>query len=380
MVKRPQIILSPAAATAVSAVALLLTTLAVGSVSAQQDNTPVVDGLHPDSLAALIAAAEEGDAAAQVNLGGLYRYGLGVAEDDAEAVRWYRAAAEVGDAAAQFNLGDLYRHGEGVPEDDSEAARWYLAAAEQGNDLAKDRLLTLYAFREAVPENKTEADRLYQVVIELSNAVEGGFRLFLIGQMYDNGEGVPENDAEAVRWYRAAAERGHERAQFNPLYDFGEGVPENDAERRRRRLSAANRANVRQRGGGSGERRRSRPLVPLRRRTGRSGRSVQPRGHVRERRGGSRERCACLRMDQSGRCAGPRASPRSQGSTVTSDDPRASGTGSRIEQHRAFADDKPAADAVIFPPRRGGTPDGVDAPVDWQAHVEVEPKGAANER
>ncbi|MYG18133.1 MAG: sel1 repeat family protein, partial [Gemmatimonadales bacterium] len=157
MVRRPKIILSPGAAATVSAVALLLTTLAVGSARAQQENTPVVDGLHPDSLAALIATAEEGDAAAQVSLGDRYRYGLGVAEDDAEAVRWYREAAEQGDDAAQFNLGEMYYIGEGVPQDYAEAVRWYRAAAEQGHEVAQSNLGIMYDDGYGVPENDAEA-------------------------------------------------------------------------------------------------------------------------------------------------------------------------------------------------------------------------------
>ena len=45
------------------------------------------------------------------------RRGVGVAEDNIEAARWYRAAAEGGHARAQTNLGYLYAHGLGVPQD-----------------------------------------------------------------------------------------------------------------------------------------------------------------------------------------------------------------------------------------------------------------------
>ena len=43
-----------------------------------------------------------------------------------------KAAAEQGDATAQFNLGLMYDTGEGVPKNDAEAARWFRMAAEQG--------------------------------------------------------------------------------------------------------------------------------------------------------------------------------------------------------------------------------------------------------
>ena len=47
----------------------------------------------------------------------MYDRGAGVAEDDREAVKWYRRAAEQGDASAQLNLGFMYSNGEGVAQD-----------------------------------------------------------------------------------------------------------------------------------------------------------------------------------------------------------------------------------------------------------------------
>ena len=173
---RLKIILSPATATVISAVAVFLATPAVGPAYGQQANTPLVDEISPDSLAAVIYVAEQGDVFAQYNLGVMYDTGEGVPEDAAEAVRWFRAAAEQGHARAQYNLGVKYATGEGVPEDDAEAVRWYRAAAEQGIAFAQ----------------------------------------YNLGDMYATGRGVLENAAEAVRWYRAAAERGHARAQVQP--------------------------------------------------------------------------------------------------------------------------------------------------------------------
>ena len=49
-------------------------------------------------------SADQGNATAQYSLGISYSIGLGVPQDDAEAVRWYRLSAEQGDADAQYNL------------------------------------------------------------------------------------------------------------------------------------------------------------------------------------------------------------------------------------------------------------------------------------
>ena len=134
--------------------------------------------------------AKQGDASAQINLGVMYATGLGVPQDDAEAVRWFRLAAEQGHATGQYNLGFRYNAGQGVPQDDAESARWFRLAAEQGDASAQSAL---------------------------------GFK-------YDIGEGVPQDYAEAVRWYRLAAEQGDASAQrglgFN--YATGQGAPQDD--------------------------------------------------------------------------------------------------------------------------------------------------------
>lgn len=84
--------------------------------------------------------AERGDPAAQTNVGFMYDMGKGVAENNVEAVRWYRRAAEQGDNVAQYNLGTMYESGEGVEENLNEAESWYRKSAKQGHEDAKKRL------------------------------------------------------------------------------------------------------------------------------------------------------------------------------------------------------------------------------------------------
>ena len=85
-------------------------------------------------------AAEQGDAAAQYNLGLRYLDGRGVAKDGMEAARWLRKAAEQGNSNGQSELGYMYESGKGVANDEVEAARWYQKAAAQGNTNAMRRL------------------------------------------------------------------------------------------------------------------------------------------------------------------------------------------------------------------------------------------------
>ncbi|WP_223934170.1 tetratricopeptide repeat protein, partial [Aeromonas caviae] len=66
-------------------------------------------------------AAEQGFAAAQFHLGVMYTKGQGVAQDNSQAMAWYRKAAEQGQVFAQFNLGMMYFNGQGVAKDYSQA-------------------------------------------------------------------------------------------------------------------------------------------------------------------------------------------------------------------------------------------------------------------
>ena len=67
----------------------------------------------------------------------MYAEGNGVAEDDAESVRWYRLAAEQEHASAQYNLGFMYANGDGVPKDLLFAYMWFNLSAAQGNETAQ---------------------------------------------------------------------------------------------------------------------------------------------------------------------------------------------------------------------------------------------------
>ena len=172
--------------------------------------------------------AEQGDAAAQFNLGIMYANGKGVPEDAVQAVYWYRKAAEQGDAAAQFNLGFMYANGKGVPEDAVQAVYWYRKATGQGNAAAQNNLGVMYTNGEGVPEDAVQAVYWYRKAAEQGEAAAQ----FNLGFMYANGEGVPENYVQAVHWYRKAAEQGNATAQtaLGTMYADGRGIPKDDVQ------------------------------------------------------------------------------------------------------------------------------------------------------
>jgi len=101
--------------------------------------------------------AEKGDAAAELQLAGLYRAGRGVVRDEQAAIRWYRAAADKGLAEAQFELGKIYDTGAGGPRDPFEAVRWYRFAAQQGFGRAQYNLGSMHGNGEGVPVDYVKA-------------------------------------------------------------------------------------------------------------------------------------------------------------------------------------------------------------------------------
>jgi len=57
-----------------------------------------------------------------------------------QAAKWFLAAAEQGYAAAQYNLGLMKRQGRGVSQSDADANAWFRKAADQGHKHAVHKL------------------------------------------------------------------------------------------------------------------------------------------------------------------------------------------------------------------------------------------------
>lgn len=155
------------------------------------------------------AAAEQGHAVAQYNLGTCYQEGKGVTQNYAEAVKWIRKAAENGHSSAQHNMGDSYYYGHGVSKDVAEAIKWYKKSAEQGHMSAQKALGDIYYYAKGVPQNDAEAVKWYRMAAERGDANAQN----RLGDFYYFGDVVAQDYAEAEKWYRYSAEQGNEDAK-----------------------------------------------------------------------------------------------------------------------------------------------------------------------
>lgn len=201
-------------------------------------------------------AAQAGDGAAQFSLGLMFANGVGVAQDFAKALFWYRKAAERGIPAAEYILAGKYASGQGVEQDLKQALTWYLRAANRGYARAIFRLGQLLnvpheefaedCFRIAADKGLPDAQvavghKMIEAATEAGAALpEEALELFVkaaengsagaqyrVGTYFEHGKiGDAPDLQQALLWYRKAARQDFPTAQtrLGLMYAQGEGV------------------------------------------------------------------------------------------------------------------------------------------------------------
>jgi len=104
----------------------------------------------------VLELAKQGDLRAQSYVGYLYDNGKGVAEDDEQALYWYKTAAERGEPSAQGNLCSDYID-KGTAADLDQAVLWCRRSAEQDHEFGQYLLGTLYLYGDGVKQDVVEA-------------------------------------------------------------------------------------------------------------------------------------------------------------------------------------------------------------------------------
>ena len=98
----------------------------------------------------------------------MYSTGIGIPENDAEAVKWFRLAAEQGYSQAQSNLGVMYAYGDGVPMNYLTAYVWMSVSAAQGNQNARGNI--------EVVKNELTSEQVAQGQVLASICFESNFK------------------------------------------------------------------------------------------------------------------------------------------------------------------------------------------------------------
>lgn len=163
------------------------------------------------SIDDLIAAAEEGNADAQNQLGDAYYDGIGVEQDYIQAFEWYLRAAEQGHGKAQYNVAYAYANGTGTQKNTDEAIKWYGKSADQGVALAQYVLAKMFIGGQYLEQDLTKGLDL------LHKASNQGLDLaqYDLGTIYLEGKIVESDTDKGIEYLKFAADQGYKDAQFN---------------------------------------------------------------------------------------------------------------------------------------------------------------------
>jgi TPR repeat protein len=202
-------------------------------------------------------AAEQGDAEAQITLGGMYQHGYVVPQNYATALQWYQKAADQGNSGVLYTLAYMYRAGQGVAKDDAKARQLEKRAldlstttkqatltgtvgyynngvglefglhTEQGQPI---RLGFVWELTDPVKECLENAEKAKQTV-----TVQGLLRTYKdgSGSFMDakTVECTSTADHQKLVKLQKAAAQGDAEAQFNLafMYSEGQGVEKDEA-------------------------------------------------------------------------------------------------------------------------------------------------------
>lgn len=140
-------------------------------------------------------------------------HGIGVEPSDSEGFKWIEASAKQGYVEAQVALGDIYDWGIGVKEDKYEMRKWYKKAALQRSATAYRNLaLHSYIYDEDFPKTIELLLKAYKL---------GDLRAaFTIGRRYEKAEDKFRNLQEAYKWYKIAGDECNHVEALIKLGDF----------------------------------------------------------------------------------------------------------------------------------------------------------------
>ena len=141
--------------------------------------------------------ADEGNAAAMVELGNMNKEGRATEQNYTEAVKWYGMVADQKDADALFSLGLMYFLGQGVAQNDAKAATFFKKAADFGNVDALVNIGSMYRDGRGVEKDYAKAIAYWTVALQL-NSDETANKNLLVALADATNEEYAEGRRQAV--------------------------------------------------------------------------------------------------------------------------------------------------------------------------------------
>lgn len=162
---------------------------------------PPAKSAEQSRMEGLVAAADQGEAQAQLQLGLTYRDGHGVKADAATALTWFELAASNGSAAAAVEVAKAFEAGRGIRRDPAQAGRWWYLAGTLGDPSARQHWLKLML------DGELQSVGGQQGLDWLAEAASlGDVRaMMLLGEAHEGHMDIVANLDEAERWYLLTA-------------------------------------------------------------------------------------------------------------------------------------------------------------------------------
>ena len=177
-------------------------------------------------IIALDNAAAQGHPQAAYELAALYESGLGVQQNYDRAKHYYEVAIQQGHEDAHFNLALLY-NGEKAPFSDLKRARQLMNVVAKKGDVEAQFVLANMLNSSS---GQITSEPL-QAVQWLSRAANRGHEKaqFQLGMHYLRGQNVARDTNAAYHWFTQAAKKNVAGAHFNLalMHERGDGIPAN---------------------------------------------------------------------------------------------------------------------------------------------------------
>jgi TPR repeat protein len=171
----------------------------------------------------ILAAAEAGESWAMVDIGVRYANLRGdvsyVAENDAEAISWFRRAIDAGYTSGPLFLAQMYQTGKGVEQDYTQAAILFEQARKGTGEgvrkglvsAATNALAVLYANGWGVKKDPAREALLYTEAAKDGSLVA----IHKLGGMCETGQFVEQSSHDALELYMIAAKEEYAPAEYS---------------------------------------------------------------------------------------------------------------------------------------------------------------------
>lgn len=172
----------------------------------------------------LLKKAKSGEVLAQLKLGQVYTYGIGVPVDYKQAFWWYKRASEQGNPDAMCRLGICYQNGLGKSIDSKMGLYWLKKAEAKGNYLASCFIGIAYLDSQGVEYNKEQIEKHFDKVSKNKKSMMSSLdpdELYAVGRIIE--EKYPQEEGKSNSIFQKSAQLGN----ILSLYHIGEKILEN---------------------------------------------------------------------------------------------------------------------------------------------------------